>query len=233
MLRQTPTTSRKASLASYLHKRPNSQHWQLRMMVPNAARPSLGRREFTQSLRTADRRLAESAAFPVLAAWQRAIDDAMNQHLAGSASDSVHEHKAVPSTMEIESAAMQIGYFIADQRFNDLIRDHARSGASSYDSLVDRVEKRRLEAIRQHHAGNQQFWIGCAQRHVSKRGWHLPNNSEGFRVFVNSLEMCAIDFFTSASAKLTGRISDYKPSEYVRTLFEKERGNGEGGRGCR
>lgn len=53
-------------LNSYLRKRPQSQHWQLRMMVPAAARPVIGKREFTKSLGVTDRRRAEETALPVL-----------------------------------------------------------------------------------------------------------------------------------------------------------------------
>ncbi|WP_153006095.1 DUF6538 domain-containing protein [Sphingomonas sanguinis] len=60
--------------APHLHKRPNSQNWQSRLMIPEAARASIGRREFTKSLGVSDKRQAVKLSHAILAEWKAIID---------------------------------------------------------------------------------------------------------------------------------------------------------------
>ena len=132
MLRAYATSPRlldgKMSLSSYLTKRPNSQYWQLRMMVPAAARPILRRREFTRSLRVTDKRAAENAAYPVIADWQARIAAA-----SPSAPTSTPANMARPTETELEELALVVGYEIASDRIEALIKAKASLGTGAFD----------------------------------------------------------------------------------------------------
>lgn len=196
------------SLSSYLHKRPNSQQWQLRMMVPRPARPFVGRAEFTRSLRTPDRREAEALAYPILGEWKRVIATAAR----ADASRVTGSYQ--PSPAEIEEAALMVGYERAGERLEALIQQKARLGEKAYDALADAFDERHKEAVRNLHAGDQGYWIDVARRQIDKRSWILPEDGEDFQVFVKDLQRCGTDLFARARAKLAGD-NAWLPSQYV------------------
>ena len=59
------------ALERYLHKRAGTLNWQLRWPLPPEARNIPGTKEWTKSLKTSDRRLAEKMAIDLLSDWQR------------------------------------------------------------------------------------------------------------------------------------------------------------------
>lgn len=177
------------SLSTYLHKRPNSQSWQLRMMIPVSARAVMGRAELTRSLRTPDRRVAEAEAYPILAEWKRMIAAATRS----GATDSTQIYR--PSRAEIEEATLLVGYENAGEKLDALIQRKARFGEKAYTALADAFDRRHKEAVRNLHAGEQGFWIDIARRQVARRSWLLPEDGEEFRLFVGAIQRCGIDLF--------------------------------------
>jgi len=57
-------------LERYLHKRAGLPNWQLRWPLPPEVRNITGTKEWTKSLKTSDRRLAEKMAIDLLSDWQ-------------------------------------------------------------------------------------------------------------------------------------------------------------------
>lgn len=212
------------SLSNYLHKRPNSQQWQLRMMIPKHARAVVGRAEFTRSLRTADRREAEVRAYPILAEWKRMVAGGAG---AGASYDGPSYE---PSTAEIEEAALMVGYEEAGVRLNALIQQKARLGDAAYTALATAFDRRHKEAVRNLHAGEQGYWIAVARRQVAKRHWLLPEDGDGFRTLVDAIQRCGIDLFASARSKIAGN-DDGRPSEYVQNAIQARRGRAKAGEG--
>lgn len=207
------------SLTCYLHKRDHSQHWQLRLMVPKAARPIIGRREFTRSLRVTDKKQAEALAYPILGQWKAAIAAASTGSVAVERLQLPSPY--VPSSTELEEVALTVGYEEAGRRVSDLIRAKARVSEDAYRALAPEFERRHTNALRCFHADDHTYWEVVARRAACRRGWHLPDDSIEFRSFVESLAKCGIELFASAQAKVVGRADDFRPSAYVRNAIAR------------
>lgn len=213
----------------YLHERARSQNWQLRMMVPKAVRPVLGRVEFTRSLKVTIKQQARVLAYPILAEWRAKIA-AAEQHPFGSKC-STTAATAVPSAMELEEAALFVGYEEAGRRVNELIKAKARSGDEAYRALGTEFERRHTDALRRLHAEDHVYWIERARRQVAKRGWHLPEDSAAFAGFVEAMARCGIDLFATARAKLAGTAGGVPQSEYVQKALERRQERAKPGEG--
>ncbi|PTM44837.1 site-specific recombinase XerD [Sphingomonas aerolata] len=207
------------SLSCYLCKRDNSQHWQLRMMVPKALRPAIGRREFTRSLGVTDKKQAEALAYPILGQWKATIAAASTPSVAATLPESSTSY--VPSSRELEEVAVTVGYEEAGRRVSDLIRSKARVSEDAYRALAPEFQRRHTNALRCFHAEDHTYWEAVARRAASSRGWCLPDDSLEFRSFVESLAKCGIELFASAQAKVEGRADDFRPSAYVRNAIER------------
>ena len=74
------------SLATYIVRRQGSARYYLRMPVPLALRPALGKNEIWESLRTTDPREARELAAPKVAKWRRTFAE-MRQRQAPTEPD--------------------------------------------------------------------------------------------------------------------------------------------------
>jgi len=110
------------------------------MMVPAAARPVIGKREFTKSLGVTDRRRAEETALPILSAWKARVEAALLSDKAEKAARLLIR----PTDMELEEAALIVGYERAGERVGQLIKVKARLGEASYQALRSEFERRLL-----------------------------------------------------------------------------------------
>ncbi len=217
------------SLDHFLFRRKTSQNWQLRVMVPKAVRPVLGRAEFARSLRVTDRRQAELLAYPILADWKAKIAAAA-QPLPGVIqlpAASMHE----PTAVELEEVALLVGYEEAGRRVNELIKAKAQSGDEAYRALGAEFERRHVDALRRLHAEDHAYWIERARRQVAKRGWHLAETSTEFDSFVKAMARCGVDLFASARAKLGGGDGAVAPSNYVQNALERRKERAKPGEG--
>lgn len=210
MLQNSDRRPRPTGAKPYLTKRRNSQYWQVRLMVPPPVRPALGRREFTRSLRETDHRRAEIAALSLLADWKSQIEEA----LRASAPKAVPAVQAVPTELEREEAALEVGYEIAGRRLEALIKRKAQEGLA-FDRLKAEFERRYLEFVRRHEAGEDAYWCRHADAHIAKRNWLLPRDSEEYRHFVKALAKCGMQTLARAIAKSGWTEDQFAPSPYV------------------
>lgn len=204
------------NLNSYLHKRDHSQAWQLRWMVPKAARPLIGKAEFTKSLRVTDRGVAEGLAYRQLAEWKALVDHALMNGKVGSTV--VAPRSATPppqSAAEIEQAAVAIGYELASLKASALIAAKAKS-RSDYDALYAKFDEWHRKSVRDLNAGNLSYWAERTRQLYMRRGWSLDENSAGFALFVRTMAQAGIDTFARAKAKMDGSVNNFEPSPIVR-----------------
>lgn len=213
----------------YLHERAKSRNWQLRMMVPKAVRPVLGRVEFTRSLKVTNKPQARVLAYPILAEWRAKI--AAAEQCQNDATCSTTATTTVPSTIELEETALFVGYEEAGRRVNELIKAKARLGDEAYRALGTEFERRHTDALRRLHAGDQRYWIERARRQVAKRGWHLPEDSSAFAGFVETIARCGLDLFAAARGRLAGTDKGMPQSEYVQKALERREKRAKPGEG--
>jgi len=213
----------------YLHERAKSRNWQLRMMVPKAVRPVLGRVEFTRSLKVTNKPQARVLAYPILAEWRAKI--AAAEQCQSDATCSTTATTTVPSAIELEETALFVGYEEAGRRVNDLIKAKARLGDEAYRALGIEFERRHTDALRRLHAGDQRYWIERARRQVAKRGWHLPEDSSAFAGFVEAMARCGLDLFAAARGRLAGTDRGIPQSQYVQNALERREKRAKPGEG--
>ncbi len=162
---------------------------------------------------------AEALAYPILGQWKAAIAAASMTPVAAMPLQSPTSY--VPSSRELEEAAVTVGYEEAGRRVSDLIRSKARVSEDAYRALAPEFEKRHTNALRCFLADDHTYWEGVARRAACRRGWRLPDDSIEFRSFVENLAKCGIELFASAQAKVAGRADDFRPSVYVRNAIAR------------
>lgn len=182
-------------------------------MVPLAARPVVGRSEFTKSLGVTDRRIARDLASRQIAAWK----DQVNAALAGAESVT-NKPTALPTTAALEEAAVLIGYEIAGERVEALVRAKARLGEAAYDALKDKFEAWHKKSVREIQAGDFSYWQDHARRAFEKRGWPVVEASHDFATFVQALAIAGRDVFAKAVARMEGVEDRHMPSEFVQKV---------------
>ena len=205
-------------LDSYLHKRPQSQHWQLRMMVPVAARPVIGRREFTKSLGVPERKQAEELALPTLMAWKSRVEAA----LLSKKADKACLIPIRPTEVELEEAALVVGFERASERVDQLIKLKARLGEASYQALRAEFERRHIDSVRRLKGEDYTYWRGHAVRQIQKRGWDLPHGSPQFDEFVHQLARAGTDTFARAVAVIDDDEHTFVPSAPVQAAMKRK-----------
>lgn len=205
-------------LNHYLRKRPRSQNWQLRMMVPAAARPVIGKREFTKSLGVTDRRRAEATALPILMAWKARVEAALLSDKAEKASRLLIR----PTDVELEEAALIVGYERASERVGQLIKVKARLGEASYQALRSEFERRHVDAVRRLKGEDYSYWRSRAVRQVEMRGWDLPHDSPQFDEFVHQLARAGTDTFAKAVATINDAEHTFVPSAPVQAAIRRK-----------
>jgi len=205
-------------LDSYLRKRPQSQHWQLRMMVPVAARPIIGRREFTKSLGVPDRRQAEQLALPTLMAWKSRVEAALLSKKAEKPS----LIPIRPTEVELEEAALVVGFERASERVDQLIKVKARLGDASYQALRSEFERRHIDSVRRLKGEDYTYWRGHAVRQIQKRGWDLSQGTVEFDAFVHQLARAGTDTFARAVAVVDDKEHTFAPSAPVQAAIKRK-----------
>ena len=204
------------NLSSYLHKRPNSQNWQLRMMVPGYARAVVGKREFTRSLGTPDRRRAEQMAWPILAKWKAELTAC-----AGTSDNPAKSSDApyTPTREELDEVALSIAFERATERLPAFVTAKAKLGPEAFSNLVEAFDSRHSDAVRQLFAGNHSFWHDKARKEIARRGWILTEDSPDYIAFVENMARCSVDFFARAKATITGDGDGFTPSDSTAQLI--------------
>ncbi|WP_375244473.1 DUF6538 domain-containing protein [Sphingomonas parapaucimobilis] len=192
--------------APHLHKRPNSQNWQLRLMIPEAARASIGRREFTKSLGVSDKRQAVKLSHAILAEWKAIIDAGLSPKVNGQPNE---RHR--PHAFELDDAALAIGYERATIRAEALIQQKAKLSSVAHENLLSEFGGRHREAVRARLSDDHSYWIERARRIASERKWDIAEDSDEFRRFTNNLGICGTDTFAYAKAFSEGNADNFKP----------------------
>lgn len=194
----------------HLHKRANSQHWQLRLMVPKAAWHIIGRREYTKSLGVADCGAAIDLSHRILADWKTEIAVALSD---GAASARVALF--VPTAEQLQEAAVEVGFERATARAIVAVAKQAKRGDAAFATVPATFDRRHREAIRNRQAGDHTFWIAVARRLVRERGWKLAESEPAFSTLVNQLAVAGTDTFAWAKAFAEGKDENFTPSLLV------------------
>jgi len=197
------------SLANYLFKRPNSQYWQLRWMVPKEAREAVGRSEFTKSLGVTDRHAASRLAFPYLAQWEAQV----NAALATRNASSFGQREATNDELN----SLLVESYEADRAFHKRwARLAVRQGIRSFAE-----QRRECEGTADYL--QQKAFLGDVEDHfpsavsmLAHRGLRLPTD-EGSRADFGKRSVIALrDAIRSVAAEMDAGADSFQPAEFLR-----------------
>ncbi|WP_267380705.1 MULTISPECIES: tyrosine-type recombinase/integrase [unclassified Sphingomonas] len=208
------------ALENYLFKRKGSQHWQLRWMVPKAARGVIGKAEFTKSLGVTDRRKAEVLAFHQLSKWQAKVALATQQ-----------------SALAVEQPAVEI----TETEFDTyLVNEQYDLGRLATPALVRRryndrhlpLAEQQLWLQGQVEKINERIFLGEVESYLDlpafaleRRGYVMPSDQGLRRTFATKAALALRDALASSLATMASRPDEYMPSSFI--IKEKERRNSE------
>jgi integrase len=213
-----------------IHKRPGSQNYYARLMVPKQLREAIGKREFTMSLGTPDRREAEARALPVLGEWREELRVVQSR----AANDDPIAQAGVkhrPTKAEIEDAALWVGFDEASRKLDALITAKARLGPDTFAQVKSEFERRYLDVCRRQFAGEDGFWTERAIKMVNHRQWDLSEGSPEFAFLIEQLSLCGLDLFRKAVETLRNPVAPFQPSEHTRSLSTKRQERAKEGEG--
>lgn len=207
------------ALDQYLTKRPNSQNWQLRLMVPLQLRSALGRSEFTKSMGTPNRREAEHKAHGYIARWRAQIERAEHSHLA---SIIAVQPGYPPSSDELLELAVEVGYLRADKKADQLIAKALARGEEGFedlhDALLRNIKRYRMSLLSKDWAA----WRSNAENQLDKRGWNVAHDEPAYQAYMETYGKAAIDTLLNAKAKLEGQDEQFSPSTAVRNVSQRK-----------
>lgn len=211
LLRRT-RYGRLMNLSSYLRKRPNSSKWQLRWMVPLAARSKLGKAEFTKTLGVTDRREAEALAYPILAGWRAQVRAALSLDAATSVADDAR----LATRMDV--AAYLAGHY---EMMNQVNGGFARlaiveEGSTVANELAKLSEMRaRLQQMQ--FVGSVDGYLDFPQAELADQGIIIPDDHKVRREYAKMSVQTLIDSIKSVEAEIEGRADVFAPSEFIVT----------------
>ncbi|CDO37737.1 hypothetical protein SPHV1_40001 [Novosphingobium sp. KN65.2] len=189
------------------------------MMVPEQARPIIGKREFIKSLGTSDRREAEALALPIVAGWKAQVLACKSQP-ANDMEDSAGLLDYRPTMAEIEEAALLVGFEEASRKLDELIKSKARLGSTAFDSMRNKFVERYTEACRKQLAGDDGFWLDKARLLVRRRGWNVVEDSAEFTALVTHFAKCGTDLFRRAVETIENPGAEFVPSSHTQRLIK-------------
>ncbi|EQB08977.1 DUF6538 domain-containing protein [Novosphingobium lindaniclasticum] len=203
-----------------VHQRRGSHNFYARMMVPADLRQTIGKREYIQSLGTADRREAEARALPLIARWKSEVR-AHQLNAANDAADPVSGGSTRPTLAELEDAALRVGFEEASNKLDALIMARARLGPGSFEQMKSLFEDRYLDLCRRQLAGEDDYWRERARRMIARRNWEISEQSPEFSQFIAHLSKCGLDLFRKAVEALRDPVKQFQPSEHTVVLAQK------------
>lgn len=202
-----------------IHRRPGSQNYYARMMVPKSARGLIGKREFIMSLGTSDRREAEALALSVVSKWKAEVL-ACTVKVANDLGEGNGELRK-PSQAEIEEAALRVGFEEASRKLELLIKERAKLGPKAFADMQESFTSRYSELCRRQLAGDDGFWLDRAQKLINRSGWDMPVDSAEFAMLLGHLSRCGLDLFRKAEANLRHPSLEFIPSGHVQELARR------------
>jgi hypothetical protein len=202
-----------AALSSYIYKRPASQFYQLRKMVPLPLQKVIGRREYTKSLGVTDRREAEKRAFHILAKWEAEIA------AAASIRTDLEPLDEFSHCNTAEELAVSAGYHNICNKLDNRTFSYAKKEA--LDSLREALEERKAVYLQDIFSGRFDRWKGIGDRALSGASFAEVMTKQETNKFYENLAIASVDAITRALLKLDGAEHTFSPSTVVQSTVEK------------
>lgn len=205
-----------SAISQYLHKRPNSQFYQLRRVIPASLRPILKKREFTKSLRVTDRKDAETLSYFYLSEWEMSVREAMDTLIASQLD---------LSSLSNTELAYKYGFKDLSERIQNRIARYARKEScfgeteNPWEHLESRLSSEKRLMNRQISAGDLSRWEPLAKAALKDAGRTLA--SDELQVFVENIAHMATEALSEKILSFDGQSHTFEPSPLLRAEIKK------------
>lgn len=154
-------------ISQHIAARGSKGTYQLRLAVPRRLRSIVGRREFTQSLGTSDRREAERRALPILSDWQQTLDRAERE---GSSRDP-------------RKIAYEVGFeWLLDRLETE--QEKIPDDAGAFRAHILKREDELFRIVRQLRGGRTELIEHMADGIIAKNSMAMEKGSASYREFI-------------------------------------------------
>lgn len=208
-------------LQHYITRRPRSRFFQLRVPLPVDIQHATGRKEFTKSLKTEDRKVAQAQAVNELSAlygeWESIRSGKLVVNVPGAptpfdllrlVADAYEETKGIVERHRIERFASN------PQGFEDYLRHW---------------ESELIKVCRMVEANDLDRWAGPAIRILNKNGFRVDQGSDWFGEFVRQVAEATIDAIHVFNLRDRGERGAKPSSEIVIRALSQTRNPSLGG----
>jgi integrase len=188
--------------------------WQLRVFVPKALQPSVGKTEVWRSLQTPDRRLAERLVHSKLVE----IESEWPSSQLDTPSDAPPIAPSVaPSELAMMGAATTCAFDVIEESMaQSKRRADAMSDSAAYAEYLDALRNRMLDLVRTRRAAARPSFEGIADKHIQAVGWHLPKPSPAYELFVDMIAEAVIDALKVTLERDSGNLAAEPTSPVVK-----------------
>ena len=186
------------AIQKYLHKRPGSGNWQIRLAVPNALKARLGKSEITKSTGTSDRKTAETFAMGFISE-QRDMFTALLTDAGTIVKSDIHG-KIVD---------------IYHKQFLRRLREEKRA-AKKYDDWCDMFETSRKKYIRYANTKDYARLRPWAKDIITDYGFAISTKGEEFAKLLPKLMDAILDAFEIVRQEIDGKFDGEPKSKFVR-----------------
>ena len=200
------------ALTNYIYKRPNSQFYQLRKMVPPSLQRIIGRKEFTKSLGVTDRREAEKRAFHILTKWEAEIAAASSIKVDPSP---LNDFSDCNSSQEL---AISAGYRQICDKLD--IRTSSYAKKEALKSLRETLEERKTAYLQDILSNNFDRWKCIGDRALSHATFAEVMTQLEVIEFYRNLAIASVDAISRTLLKLDGAEHTFSPSPLVQSALD-------------
>lgn len=202
-------------LDRYLTRRPGSRFWQLRVSLKGDIQRATGRKEFTKSLGTEDRKQAEVRAIAILAE----LEEQWSLIREGSLSLS---RVSEPSDIELQRVLADV----FDEALTTLERTRQERYFNDRTGFGDYLKQREASLVSMSMAassGQVGKWEGPAERALVKAGYQVDRASPWFKNFVRDFAQVTVDVVHTCTRKNRGELGAEPSSQVVKRAMAVSR----------
>lgn len=214
------------SLSSYLSPRGKRGIIQLRVPIPRAIQPMLGKRERILSMATSDRKIAEDRALKILPLWKAEFAGAQAIASGGlrqpPTAVTLEASQTVPTTAELEEAAVTVGF---DFELADMDQGRANMRNASVDLWSRNAAFYRslmLERARDVATGNTAAVQHLADDALETLGWAVPKGSDQYEQFCRLVAQTNLASLKLSIQRNEGDVDADTDNKLVRKVRERK-----------
>ncbi len=188
-------------MTKYLHNRPGSENWQIRLHVPNSLQKQLGKPVITRTTGTSDRKAAEVFAMKFIAEQREMFS--MLQTQAENF-----------DTFDLNGQIVQRFYqnFLANRREK---RKEIGKDANNYKRWCSDMEAEHQEFIRLANIEDYSRLRPIAEGFVKKRGFPIDPKSEEFDSLLKRMMLAVLDAFDVLLREIGGDLEAKPKSQFI------------------